>query len=384
MSNIEGLDFSNVDISAMPSLERIQSNLAGLPADPRVTFDPNTGQYMAGGGDGFPRQGEPGATEAPEDVAPPEEEEDPRIRQIREQIEEIKRQQEAANQRMRQDARDAIRRVLSQYKLESLAEPLWKRFTEEYFDFSNEDAIIFAIKEEDAYKKRFAANAARVAKGMAELSPREYLDMERTYAQVLAANGMPAGFYDSPDDFRKMIEGDVSPSELQDRVREGYRIVADADQNVKDQMRRLYGVSEGDLAAYFIDPERTRPLLVAADYARQARAAQISARGQELANVSLDTSMAEELARRGVTEAEAQTGFREIGNLGELRQQFGGEENISEQEMIRQQFGADTAAQQKLARRKATRLGEFKGGGSFARTTGETSGSIRLGVGEAQ
>lgn len=359
---VEGIDFSGFD----PNDPETQARIAAMfpvEASPGPVGQPGTGE----GGDG-----------------PPDDGMTPRERWLTDEIERIRRQQEALLTQQRQDARAAIRRVLSQYQLESLVEPLWNRFTSEYFDFSNEDAIIFAIKEEEAYKKRFAANAARVAKGMAELSPREYLELENTYRQVLSANGMPAGFYDSPDDFKQMIEGDVSPSELQERVREGYRLVADADQGVKDQMRQLYGVSESDLAAYFIDPERTRPLLVAADYARQARAAQIAARGKELAGMDLGVPMAEELARRGISEGEALQGFREIGNLGELRQQFAGEEAISDQELIRQQFGADTAAQQRLARRKATRVGEFKRGGSFAKTTGETSGSVRLGIGEAQ
>lgn len=312
------------------------------------------------------------------------EEVDPRISFLEEEVRRIRAQQQQTQERQNRDARDAIRRVLAQYQLESLAEPLWNKYTEQYFDFSNEDAIIFSIKEEDAYKRRFAANAARVAKGMPELSPAEYIALEDSYRTTLRSNGMPAGFYDSTEDFKAFIEGDVSSAELNDRLKDGYRVVADADQEVKRQMERLYGISEAQLAAYFIDPDRAKPLLMAADYKRQARTAQIAARAQEQAGITLTGDLAEELARRGVTADEAEKGFQEIGALGELRQQFGGEEAISDEGLVRQAFGADVAAKSALERRKRTRVGEFTGGGGFTATTGDTQGALRLGVGQAQ
>jgi hypothetical protein len=190
---------------------------------------------------------------------------------------------------------------------------------------------------------------------------------------------MPANFYDQNDDFTALLEGDVSPSELNERVQQGYRAVADADPEVKRQMQQLYGVGEGELAAYFLDPERAAPLLT-----RQARAAQIAARGAEQGGIQLTGALAEDLARRGITEAEAQRGFAEIGALGELRQTFAGETALSTEQIVGSQFGTDTQAQQELERRRRLRTGEFAGGGQFTRTTGATSGSIETGVGTAQ
>lgn len=356
--------------------------MEGLPDMPPIVF-PQPGQPgTGGGGDGPPpdwnKKGAPGQGGDTTD------EEDPRIKDLRDQIERMRLQFQQTQERQNRDARDAIRRVLAQYQLESLAEPLWNKYTEQYFDFSNEDAIIYSIKEEDAYKKRFAANAARIAQGLPELSPREYLEMEDAYRLTLRSNGMPAGFYDSTDDFKAFIEGDVSAAELNDRLKDGYRVVADADQAVKDQMMRLYGVSEAQLAAYFIDPDRAKPLLMAADYKRQARSAQIAARAQEQGGMSITGSLAEELARRGVTADEAETGFKEIGAMGELRQQFSGEEAVGEEAIVRAQFGADVNAKEKLERRKKMRVGEFTGGGGFTATTGDTSGALRLGIGKSQ
>ena len=277
------------------------------------------------------------------------------------------------------DARNTIKAVLSTYGLESLADVLWNNYTSGLVDINNEQALVYSIRDTDQYKTRFSANAARMKKGLAELSPGEYIGLEDFYRQTMQSNGLPPGFYDQTDDFSKLIEGDVSPSELQDRIQQGYAVVAQSDPEVKRQMQTLYGVTEGQLAAYFIDPERTAPLLK-----QQARAAQIAARSLEQGGIQLTGSYAENLAARGITEQQARAGFAEVGALGELRQTFAGETALSGEQLAGAAFGIDVAAQQELERKRRLRTGEFAGGGSFARTTGETSGSISTGVGKAQ
>jgi len=300
------------------------------------------------------------------------------------QEESARRQQEALQFRPREDARDVIRRVLSQYKLESLADIIWNKYAAQEVNLDDDAALIYSIREEDAYKKRFAANQARIEKGLPELLPSSYLELEDTYRRVLANNGMPQNFYDNDDDFAQFIANDVSAQELQNRIQQGYRLVADADPQVRNKMFELYGVTEGELAAYFIDPQRAKPLMVAADYQRQARAAQIAARAQEQAGIRLSGQLAEDLARRNVSPEEAQAGFSEIGALGELRQRFAGEADISEQDIVGARFGINVDAARELESRKRRRVKEFTGGGSFARTTGATSGTVRLAVGESE
>jgi len=294
-------------------------------------------------------------------------------------------QAETARLNRRKDARSSMNAVLSTYGLSDLSEYVYNEIiVKETVNINNPDAIIFAIREQPAYQKRFSANKERVKNGFDELDPASYIALEDQYRATLSANGMPVSFYDSKDDFDAMIGGSVSPAELQGRIQDGYRAVQDADPEVKRQMRELYGVAEGDLAAYFIDPNRMKPLLVAADYKRQAEAAKIAARASESAGIQLTGGLAEDLARRGVTEGQAQAGFTEIGKLGELTTQFSGETALSQEQIIGQQFGTDTAAAQELEKRRRRRVGEFAGGGSFARTQGETSGSISTSVGKAQ
>jgi hypothetical protein len=277
------------------------------------------------------------------------------------------------------DARNTIKAVLATYGLEELSEVLYANYTSGLVDITDPRALIYSIREQPVYQKRFAGNAARMKKGLTELSPSEYIGLEDTFRQLLRSNGLPAGFYDQPDDFTKFIEGDVSPQELQTRVQEGYAVVAEADPTVKRQMQELYGVTEGQLAAYFLDPERTAPLLKS-----QARAAQIGARGLEQGGIQLSATLAEDLARRGITEQQAMAGFTEVGRYGELTQQFGGEAALTTEQAVGAAFGTDVRAQQELERRKRLRLGEFQGGGTFARATGDVAGSTQLGIGTAQ
>jgi len=280
----------------------------------------------------------------------------------------------------KQDARSTMASVLATYGLGDLADYVYNEIiAKETVNINNPDAIIFAIREQPAYQKRFAGNAARLKKGLSELDPASYIGLENQFRQTLQSNGLPANFYDQADDFQALIEGDVSPSELNERVQQGYRAVADADPAVKEQMKNLYGIGESELAAYFLDPQRTAPLLT-----RQAQAASIAARGLEQGGIQLSGAYAEDLARRGITEQQARAGFGEVGALGELKQTFAGETALSGEQLAGAAFGLDVAAQQELERKRRLRTGEFAGGGSFARTTGETSGSISTSVGKAQ
>jgi len=291
-------------------------------------------------------------------------------------------QQQIAQQteRRRQDARTTIRQILETYGLAELADYTYNEIiVKETVNINNPDAVVFALREQPAYQQRFSGNAARLRAGLPELDPASYIQLETQYRDTLRSNGLPLGFYDQTDDFRALIENDVSPAELNDRVQQGYRAVADADPEVKRQMQQLYGVTEGELVAYFLDPQRTAPILT-----RQARAAQIAARSAEQAGIQLTGGLAEDLARRGITETEAQRGFAEIGGLGELRQAFAGEQEITGEQLVGAQFGIDVQAQQELERRRRQRVAAFQGGGGFARTTGDTSGTIRTSVGEAQ
>jgi len=279
----------------------------------------------------------------------------------------------------RSDAFSRLRSLLSRFGLSELEGAVQNIITSGAVDLRDPDAIIFAVRGEAAYKKRFAANDARIKKGLAELDPSTYIGLEEQFRAVLRANGLPTGFYDDLTDFQKLIEGDVSPAELQTRVQEGYRKVRDADPEVRRQMQRLYGVDDNGLAAYFLDPDKATPILTT-----RARSAGIAARGLEQGGLTLTKEEAEGLVARGITPEEAQARFMQRGMLSGLYSPMTGEEALAGPEELGAIFEYDPVAQRRLAQRREQRLGEFRAGGQFARTSGATSGTVETGAGIAQ
>lgn len=279
----------------------------------------------------------------------------------------------------RTDAFSRLRVLLDRVGLTELSTAVEGVITSGQVDLGDSNAILFALREQPAYQRRFAGNAARAKKGLPELDPGSYVQLEESYRELMRNNGLPAGFYDQNDDFTKFIENDVSISELNERIQQGYRAVQDADPEVKRQMRELYGVDEGGLTAYFLDPTRAAPLL-----SRQAQAARIAARGREQAGLQLAAASAEELAARGITPEEAQQAFARRAELGGLYQEMGGEQALTPEQKLGATFGYDVQAQQALERRRAERKAVFAGGGGFARTTGATSGTVETGLGGPQ
>jgi hypothetical protein len=286
----------------------------------------------------------------------------------------------AAKAKIRQDSRVLIDKMLRDYKIDSsLKTYLYSLIADDRVDLSNEDALYGAMRDQPEFMKRFSANAIRAKNDLPELDPSSYLAMEESYLRTLQSNGMPSDWYDQPSDFTNFIANNISNADLQTRIKDGYRAVKDADPEVLRQLTQLYNVTEGELAAFYLDPKKTAPLLVT-----KTNAAKLSAQAKRLANMQLSSGSAEGLVALGTTEEEAKTGFAEIGKLGELTTQMAGETAISQEQIIGQQFGNDTGSALELEKRKRRRLGEFAGGGSFARTQGETSGAVTTSIGKAQ
>jgi hypothetical protein len=301
----------------------------------------------------------------------------------------LRQQELAAAEKKKRDARVTVTKALESYDLQGLAPYLYDLIAKDEVNLQNPDALIASIKDQPLFKERFKGNAARLRDGLPELDPASYIALENAYRDTLRANDLPLKFYDTKDDFVSFIEGDVSPAEIQQRVEQGYAAVRDADPEVRRQMQDLFGVSEGELAAYFIDPERTRPLLTARGLVRQAKAANIAARAVEQGMVNREDiaisgpAFFEGLVDRGITEQQAQAGFTQMGQLSGLYTEMGGEQALTLEQKMGAALGYDIAAQDILVRRQRQRLAEFQGGGQFARTQG-AGGTVETGLGEAQ
>jgi hypothetical protein len=233
------------------------------------------------------------------------------------------------------------------------------------------DQIGIVLRDDPTFQARFPANNALKAQGKPQYSVSEYLRLESSYKSRLQEAGMPPGFYDQPEDFQNFIINDVSPDEVGARAQLGYQAVRQSSPQVVAEFKRLYGVNEGELAAYFIDPQRMRPTFDRYEAERQARSAQIAAQATQQAGMTVTQQQAEDLARAGVTQDQAQAGFTTLGDTQELfTAMTTGEEQITQQEQIAGTFNTNAEARQKIAARRRGRQAAFESGGGFS--TGQT------------
>lgn len=262
-----------------------------------------------------------------------------------------------------------IKSILDSFKLGDTAfiDEIVSAITNERVDQNSStflDDIGVLLSDSPYLKTRFSANETRKQNNLPPLPLTEILQLENSYTTALQASGMPAGFYDDPaTDFQGFIARNTSPAEINRRVNEGYTAVKNADPEVIKQFKELYGVTEGELAAYFLDPTRQE-----ASITKSMESATIAAEGRRAAGIQLGVGQAEELQQAGVTSAAARQGFANIAAQQDLFNPLQGEEAISQTEQVGGTFGTNTAAAQRIAQRKRQRSAEFETGGGFART----------------
>jgi hypothetical protein len=126
----------------------------------------------------------------------------------------------------------------------------------------------------------------------------------------MQAAGLPKGFYDDPSDYASWIANDVSPDEINSRVTDAVQLAQQVDPTMRNLMAKYYGLSTGDVAAYFLDQKRALPTIQ-----HQFDTAQIATYA---AKAGLDTSSStryEDLVDKGVTAQQAAQGYSTVAAL---------------------------------------------------------------------
>lgn len=165
-------------------------------------------------------------------------------------------------------ARDAVMKMFENTGLgQSFLDSLMKSIDQVYADnVAPTDAqILNSIYNSEAYQQRFAANEIikkRMANGEGRpgdrlLTPSEYVKTEAAYREIMSEAGLPAGFYDQTEDFTKFIaELGTSVSEITERVNIAKQALQNADAQIKQSLKDYYGLTESDMVAYLLDPEK--------------------------------------------------------------------------------------------------------------------------------
>jgi len=233
-------------------------------------------------------------------------------------------------------------------------------------DGATEATITLALQESEEYKTRFKANQTRIAKGLAVLTPSEYLNNEDGYRQVLRAYGLKQ--FDTDEYVQQFIANDMSPTEFSNRVVTAVQRVQNADPAILQQLRDYYGIGQQDLVAYVLDPEQEFQKIQ-----RQVSASEIGvAAGRQ--GLRAGVSVAEQLAAQGVTQAEAQKGYATIADIlptaEKLSNIYGTTlDTYGQSEAEQEVFNSLASAQRKRQRLTAREVASFSGAAGTNKTS---------------
>jgi len=356
-----------------------ETTQAGLnPNNPKPKEDPGPGMYWANFGGVWRKykyitnpKGVVGGSEDDSEVA-----DDTRFAAAEAAKLELLQQQEAARiaeekRRAGQSAYDLLFTQFQQYGMGALVEPL-KQFIQDGLSSSE---FTLRLRDTDAYKKRFAANASRIAKGLSALNEAEYIGLEDQYQNIMRQYGLPPSYYTRgemgrQEGFEKFLANDVSAAELEDRVLTAQSRVMNANPEVLASLKQFYpGISNGDILAYTLDPEKALT-----DIKRKVTAAEIGGAAMQ-AGLQTGVTRAEELGAAGVTKQQAQQGYSTIaGGLqrGSQLASIYGESPYTQTQAESEIFNIAGSTEAEKQRKKLTSLEKATFGGQ----TGLSSGAL--------
>ena len=269
------------------------------------------------------------------------------------------------------DAYALLKEVFINYGLEELVPAITKLMANNVGP--NQASLMLKTNPEynAGYIKRFAGNESRRKAGLNVLSEAEYLDLENSYSQTLNAYGLKNYFGGTTDAKRtamaNIIGSDISATEFKERVDTVVTRVNNADPKIKETLRNFYGIKEEDLTSYFLNPTDNLPKLQ-----EKVSAAEIGAAAANQ-NLAYSKTSAEDLAKFGITKAQAQEGYSTIGDILPTASKLG--------DIYGDQYTQATAEQEVFkgtasAKRKRTQLAEREVA-SFSGSSGSTSASLK-------
>jgi hypothetical protein len=300
-----------IDVTTIPRTSSSQN----MPTGPNITggktvvstyTDPNTGDVIAVYSDGTTAVLSKGTKSADAAAA------------------RLKAQQDAAaaleeKRRKGQSAFDLLFGEFERYGMGALVNDVTEFITQGL----SRDELLLKLRATPSYGRRFSANEKRINAGLRALSEAEYIGLEDQYQNIMRNYGLPASYYTKGDmgvqpGFEKFIAGDVSATELEDRIQTAQNRVINAAPEVSRALREFYpDITGGDILAYALDPQQALN-----NIKRKVTAAEIGA-GAMQAGLGTSAARAEELQRFGVTGEQARQGFQTIGGFLPRASQLG-------------------------------------------------------------
>lgn len=210
------------------------------------------------------------------------------------------------------DAYKALTILFNSYDLGTLAPTILKYIQNGF----SAETITTELQQTQEYRTRFAGNEKRQAAGLPVLDPRQYLDIEASYRQIMRNAGLPPQFYDQHADFVDWIGADVAPTEVKSRVDMAVQSTTNAPPEFVNALGQL-GVDTGHIVAWFLDQNRAEPLLH-----QTVQAAQIGSSALRQ-GLTMDANRARAFANMGITQEQANSAYQHISYMLPSLEQLG-------------------------------------------------------------
>lgn len=255
--------------------------------------------------------------------------------------------------------------------------------------YKNVDQILFLVSNDANYQDAFYARFPGIKKirennqrlsaagqpTIYELTPAEYVADEQAYAQATRGLGSQ---YTSRDNIAEWIAGDVSPTEVRERIDIAREYIEyNVNPTVRAELRDIYGLTDAEMVDYVLGDPRRREQLTSEFEQRQRQAnTRAAARTQGL-NIS-----------RGLLD-EVAAGSDQVGSFGNASAIFS---NVADQadaysrlgaisgiatstdDLVREQFNLEggtntTKTKRKLASQERARFNRTSAIGSTSLST---------------
>lgn len=234
------------------------------------------------------------------------------------------------------------------------------------------DAVWEWVRASTEYKTRFSGMEELRQKGQA-ISEDQYINIEREYVSRLRQYGMPDSISSDRAFLGRLIGEWVSPDELADRLGYYSKVVGEGvPAETRAYMATHFGITDGDLMAFWLNPDQALPELE-----RKSKAASLGGAVARTGWGDLDTDRALRYADLGLNEGQVANAYGEAGHLKELQSQLPGDPggttigSFSVQDaMLEGSIGARNQVEYAQRRRQA----QFEGGGQVAAGRGGIAG----------
>lgn len=233
------------------------------------------------------------------------------------------------------------------------------------------DQILYSLRQQPFYVNSVFGQVAkaRSAANLPAMTEAQILSYKDYAIGVAQQAGLPTGFI-TDNELVTLMGNDVSTAELDARITQGYVAASKSDSATLNALQQYYGVTQGQLAAYYLDPNRALPMIQQQFLAAQMGGAAVNTGYTQATGNQLSQSQAMQMAQLGTTQTQAETGFTALAKQAQLFAALPGSQEaaITEQQQLGAEFSGNAQDQQAIAARAQQREAVFQGNYHFAET----------------